>query len=271
MDPTPERTASSSAGDAPPVRITWVGHATVTIDVGDVRIVTDPALTKRLAHLRRRVPEPDLGSVDAVLISHVHMDHLHLRSLRRVAPGARLVAPRGSRSLVASCGFRALDDVGCGEVLDHGGVRIEVVRAVHGRGRGPHSRISAEPVGYVIEAAGRRVYFAGDTDLFPEMADLGRIDVALLPIWGWGPTLGELHLDPTSAATAATTIDAAAVVPIHWGTYSPVRLGRGSPTWLDRPITAFRDELDKQGLAERLVAVDPGGSVVVDGHGTRTA
>lgn len=253
------------------VRLTWVGHATVAIDVGAVRIVTDPALTRRLAHLRRRVPEVDLGSVDAVLISHVHMDHLHLRSLRRVSSGARLIAPRGARTLVEPCGFTAIDDVDPGDELDHAGVRIEVVHAVHGSGRGPHSRISAPPVGYIVDAGGVRIYFAGDTDLFPEMGELGRIDVALLPIWGWGPTLGELHLDPSSAATAARLIGATTVVPIHWGTYSPVRLGRGSPTWLDRPITAFRDQLERVDMGERLVAVDPGGTVVVDRHGARPA
>lgn len=253
------------------MRVTWVGHATVAIDVGDVRIVTDPALTRRLAHLRRRVPEVDLGPVDAVLISHVHMDHLHLRSLRRISSGSRLVAPRGARPLVASCGFGALDDVAAGDHVAHAGVRIEVVHAVHGSSRGPHSRISAAPVGYVVDTGSARIYFAGDTDLFPEMGELGRIDVALLPIWGWGPTLGELHLDPSSAATAATLIDATTVVPIHWGTYSPVRLGRGSPTWLDRPIAAFREHLDRVGMAERLVPVDPGGTVVVDHHGARPA
>ncbi len=253
------------------VQVTWVGHATIAIDVGDIRIVTDPALTGRIAHLRRRVPEVDLGSVDAVLISHVHMDHLHGRSLRKVSSGARLIAPRGARPLLTGCGFASIDDVGRGDIIEHRGIRIEVVHAEHGHGRGPHSRVTATPVGYVIEAGGVRIYFPGDTDLHPQMHELGHIDLALLPIWGWGPTLGELHLDPTSAATAAEWLSPATVVPIHWGTYSPVRVGRGSPTWLDRPIHAFRERLDLVGLADRLVGLDPGGSLLIDATGARPA
>lgn len=253
------------------VQLTWVGHATVAIDVGDLRIVTDPALTRRIAHLRRRVPEVDLGSVDAVLISHVHMDHLHGRSLRQLSSGAQVFAPRGARPLVSGCGFAAVHDLDRGDVIELGNVTIQAVHAEHGHRRGPHSRIAAPPVGYVIDTGGVRIYFPGDTDLHPQMHDLGHIDVALLPIWGWGPTLGELHLDPTSAATAAEWIGSATVVPIHWGTYSPVRAGRGSPTWLDRPITAFRERLDLIGLGDRLIALDPGGSLLIDSSGVRPA
>jgi L-ascorbate metabolism protein UlaG (beta-lactamase superfamily) len=220
------------------VQVTWVGHATIAIDVGDIRIVTDPALTGRIAHLRRRVPEVDLGSVDAVLISHVHMDHLHGRSLRQVSSGARLIAPRGARPLLTGCGFASIDDVARGDIIEHRGIRIEVVHAEHGHGRGPHSRVTATPVGYVIEAGGVRIYFPGDTDLHPQMHELGHIDLALLPIWG---------------------------------TYSPVRVGRGSPTWLDRPIHAFRERLDLVGLADRLVGLDPGGSLLIDATGAHPA
>ena len=271
MGTSDERNEGVAAAERPSVQVTWVGHATVAIDIGGVRIVTDPALTRRLAHLRRRVPEVDLGSVDLVLISHLHMDHLHGRSLQRVSSGAHLVVPRGARPLVGGCGFATIDDIDRGDVIEHGGVRIEAVHAEHGHRRGPHSRLAAPPVGYVIEAGGSRIYFPGDTDLHPQMQRLGRIDLALLPIWGWGPTLGELHLDPTSAATAAEWIGSAAVVPIHWGTYSPVRVGRGSPTWLDRPIAAFRERLDLIGRAGSLVGLDPGGSVIIDATGVRAA
>src|SRR4051794_38358251 len=87
-----------------PMSLTWVGHATVLIEVAGHRILTDPILTRRVAHLRRRRPVPQLEPVDTVLISHVHMDHLHVPSLRRVAPGAALVVPRGARSLVDGLG-----------------------------------------------------------------------------------------------------------------------------------------------------------------------
>lgn len=243
------------------VRITWVGHATVLIEVGDTRIVTDPALTHRLAQLRRRHPEPDLGSVDTVLLSHLHMDHLHAPSLRRVAGGARVVAPAGGERLVDRVGAASVTGIRRGDRFDVGDVVVEAVHAEHGTTRGPYSRASADPVGYVVRAPGATIYFAGDTGLFDDMRGLGPIDVALVPIWGWGKTLGELHLDPATAAEATDRIDPARVIPIHWGTYSPVRPGRTAPTWLDRPIGEFRRHLDELDLADRLVALDPGGTI----------
>jgi len=247
----------------PPVTITWLGHATVLIEVGDTRIITDPALTHRLAHLRRRHPEPDVGRVDGVLLSHLHLDHLHAPSLRRVTPGATVVAPRGAERFATAGGADSVTSVLLGDTVDIGDVSVETVYAAHKSGRGPLSRANAEPVGYVVRAGGTSIYFAGDTDLFDAMRTIGPVDVALVPIWGWGPSLGELHLDPTSAATAAQMLDPAVVIPIHWGTYSPLRLGTAAPTWLDRPVHEFRQRLDALGLVDRLVALDPGGSFEV--------
>lgn len=123
------------------------------------------------------------------LSSHVHLDHLP--SLRRLRPSARVLAPRGSGRLLRKAGFTAVTEIAVGEHIDLGPVVIDVVPAVHAPGRGPHARVRTDPVGFVVNGAGRRIYFPGDTDLFDEMADLGDIDVALLPIWGWGSTLGE--------------------------------------------------------------------------------
>jgi L-ascorbate metabolism protein UlaG (beta-lactamase superfamily) len=84
-------------------------------------------------------------------------------------------------------------------------------------------------VGFVLSGESSSVYFAGDTDLFDEMSDLaGSVDVALLPVWGWGPTLGPGHLDPARAATAAQRIAPRLTIPIHWGTYALPRPFRGS-------------------------------------------
>ncbi len=271
------------------VSITWLGHASVLVEAADghggvTRVLTDPALTVRLAHLRRRVPLVAPPPVDVVAVSHVHMDHLHLRSLRLVPGHGRVVVPRGAGRLVADLPRREVVEVVNGDVVDTGAVSaaglqesegttsapvvtVRTVPANHSNSRGPQSRVIAEPVGYVIEAHGRRIYFAGDTDLFDEMRDLGslgRIDVALIPIWGWGPTLGERHLDPTTAATAVQWIDPVTVVPIHWGTYSPLRARPGSPPWIDRPIDTFRDELTRVGLSDRLHAVRPGGVLHLD-------
>ena len=259
--------------------VTWVGHATLLIDVDGYRIITDPALTSRLAHLRRRRPLVAVGDVDTLLLSHVHMDHLHQPSLRRVCPTERVLVPAGARSLVPRFRRRpsssttavvtpAVHDVRPGDRFslreDDVPVTIDVVHAEHGSRRGPHSRVVAEPVGYVVRLGSTSLYFAGDTDLFTSMRELGPIDVAFIPIWGWGPSLGEKHLDPVSAATATHWIDPVRVVPIHWGTYSPIRAGRGDPPWLERPIGAFRSALEDLGLVDRLQVVEPGGSFTIE-------
>jgi L-ascorbate metabolism protein UlaG (beta-lactamase superfamily) len=93
------------------------------------------------------------------------------------------------------------------------------------------------------------------------MADLAPIDVALLPIWGWGPTIGEGHLDPERAATAATLLQARVVIPVHWGTYSPIGVTR--PKWLERPVHQFADALRAVEMIDALRVLAPGESVAV--------
>jgi L-ascorbate metabolism protein UlaG (beta-lactamase superfamily) len=255
------------------MEVTWVGHATALLDIDGYRVITDPLMTGRVAHLRRRRPLPaaDTHDVDLVLLSHVHVDHLHLRSLQRLRPTAKVLTPRGSGRLLRKVGFTDVTEIVVGDLIDtrqidSGQITVEVVPAAHKRGRGPHSRVSADPVGFVVNGAGRRVYFPGDTDLFDGMADLGAIDVALLPIWGWGSTLGEGHLNPERAAEATRIIRPELLVPIHWGTYAPEDGRRRLPTWFDQPPEDLRTELDAIDELHRLGLVEPGGSVMVAGR-----
>ena len=84
-------------------RLTWVGHATVLLELGGARLLTDPLLRTRLAHLRRHGARPDpsvMEDIDAVLVSHVHLDHLDVRSLRSVARGARQIGRASCRERV---------------------------------------------------------------------------------------------------------------------------------------------------------------------------
>jgi L-ascorbate metabolism protein UlaG (beta-lactamase superfamily) len=184
-------------------RIEYVGHATVQIDLDGVRLLTDPVLRNRVAHLRRstRVPPGSLRGIDAVLISHAHYDHLDLPSLEKLGKELPIVVPRGLGGLLRKRRFEAVLEVEVGETLAIGELEIRAVPAVHDRKRGPLGA-SADPVGYVV-AGSKSVYFAGDTDLFDEMGELGPVDVGLIPIWGWGPALGGGHLDPKRAAEAA--------------------------------------------------------------------
>lgn len=243
--------------------VTWVGHSTALIEVGELRVLTDPVLTRRVAHLRRRVPLPsdDVGDADVVLLSHVHMDHLHVPSLRRIRPDATVLTPRGSGVLVRRAGFADVREVVVGDRIACGPVVIEVVPAAHGSTRGPHSRIVASPVGYVVDAVDARVYFAGDTDLFDAMVDLSDIDLALIPIWGWGPWIGRGHLDPVRAAEAVDRVRPRRVVPIHWATLAPESGRQQVPEWFGAAGPAFTAALEAVGHRRRLELLEPGASV----------
>jgi L-ascorbate metabolism protein UlaG (beta-lactamase superfamily) len=247
-------------------RLTWLGHATVVIDLAGVRVLTDPAFTPRLAHLRRhaeRVDVPSIGRPDLVLISHVHMDHLHVPSLRMLGPDVAVVVPAGAAAMLRRRGFRAVRETRVGQTIDAGPVAIETVPAVHGGRRGPHSRVAAEAVGYVLRSAAGAVYFPGDTDLFSGMASLAPIDAALLPIWGWGRTLGDGHLNPDRAVQATELLDPRLVIPIHWGTYAPIGPHRGAPAWLREPVGQFESGLLRAGAADRLRILAPGGGLAL--------
>jgi L-ascorbate metabolism protein UlaG (beta-lactamase superfamily) len=250
-----------------PDSVTWIGHSTVVTEIDGMRIITDPVLTDRVAHLRRRRPlvVPDHPVLDAVVISHAHMDHLHPRSLSMLSRRAHLVVPRGARALVDRLGFATLTEVVVGDTVQIGDVEVRAVPAMHRPGRGPHSRLRAEAIGFVLSGTESSVYFAGDTDLFDAMADLAGVSVALLPIWGWGSTIGEGHLDPSRAVDAVRLLDAANVVPIHWGTLTPANGRRRVPSWLDQPIAEFARLMEVAGLSDRLRALMPGDSFTIPG------
>jgi len=205
-------------------RVTYVGHATVLLELSGLRILTDPVLRSRVAHLRRQVPAPDAEvteEIDAVLISHLHFDHADLPSLRRLGPGTPVFAPPGAGAFLRRRGFTAVTELGPGQSSSVGGLGITAVQASHRRGRSPLTRDSGA-VGFRLSGE-TDVYFAGDTDLFDGMRELaGSFDLALLPIWGWGPRIGPGHLDPERAAQAAAMLSPKLAVPIHWGTFFPL-------------------------------------------------
>jgi L-ascorbate metabolism protein UlaG (beta-lactamase superfamily) len=222
-------------------RITWVGHATVALEIGGARLLTDPVLRSRIAHLTRRAPPPDpalLAGLDGVLVSHLHLDHLHVPSLRMLGRGVRLIVPRGAGTVLRRAGFHRVTELAVGEETNAGGAIVTALPAEHDGRRHPLGPV-AESIGFEI-AGEYRVYFAGDTDLFPGMERLaGRFELALLPIWGWGPTIGPGHMGPAEAAQAAALLQPRVVVPIHWGTLFPAGLHRVRGAALVEPPRAF--------------------------------
>jgi L-ascorbate metabolism protein UlaG (beta-lactamase superfamily) len=208
------------------VAITWLGHATVLIEIDGVRTITDPVLRDRVGPLVRIAPDVEfLGSVDCVLLSHLHADHTDLPTLRALGRSGPVLAPAPAREWLAAKGLRDVRELSPGGEIGVAGLRIAATAAVHDSRRRPFGP-AAPPVGYVIRGSSA-VYFAGDTDLFAGMAELrGAIDVALLPVWGWGASVGAGHLDPQSAAEAAALIAPAVAIPIHWGTFALPRPAR---------------------------------------------
>lgn len=202
----------------------FVGHSTVRVELAGHAVLTDPVLTDRVSALTRVTSSctaADRADVDLVLLSHLHGDHVHLPSLRLLSEHVRVVVPRGAGDWLRGKGVRQVDELAPGEELEHGDLRITGVRAEHSGHRwGPRSTRGPQAVamGHVIEGADRKVYAAGDTDLFPEMAGLTDVDVAFLPVWGWGPTLGPGHMNPERAAAAADLMKPKVAVPVHWGT-----------------------------------------------------
>ncbi|MFD5814333.1 MBL fold metallo-hydrolase [Streptomyces sp. NPDC127038] len=228
-----------------PVEITWWGHATCTLEDSGTRVLTDPLFARRLAHLRRRrgaPPPPPAAVADVALVSHLHADHLHLPSLARLAPGTRLLVPRGAPRSVP--GLRKLDhlrltEVAPGDRTRVGDLAVRTVPARHDGRRLPIGPHRSPAVGYVIEGEAR-TYFAGDTGLFASMAEeVGPVDVALLPVGGWGPYLGEGHLDAGRAAEALVALRPLSAVPVHYGTFWPIGMDAVRPHEFHAPGEEF--------------------------------
>lgn len=236
----------------PAAHLVWIGHSTVLLDFDGARLLTDPVLRGRVSYLRRQVSVVDptrYAGVDAVLLSHLHLDHLDLPSLWLIGRETPLVVPRGGGRLLERRGFRHVTEIEAGGEIRVGSLTVRATHAEHPGARGPLGA-KAPALGYVV-AGSLRVYFAGDTGVFDGMAEIGGplLDVALLPVGGWGPfaPLWERlpvsipgHLDPRRAAETLRLLRPRVAVPIHWGTYAPLGLDRFMSASLGNPPRAFR-------------------------------
>lgn len=240
--------------------VTYIGHATLLIEIDGVRLLTDPILSPHVNGFLRRhhlLPAAEVTGVDAILISHLHHDHLHLPSLQLVGAETLLIVPVGSAAMLRRRGFHQVIELEVGARTWVKGVSIQATYAVHA-GRRPPFGPTADCLGFLVNGT-HRIYFAGDTDLFAEMAGLGDgLDLALLPVWGWGPTLGAGHMDPLRAAEALTLLQPRLAMPIHWGTLHPVGMGWWQPRFLTTPPHQFADYARALAPAVTVQIVPPG-------------
>lgn len=252
------------------MRVTWLGHATVVVDVDGVRLLTDPLLRSRAGPLRRRGPVPSLddwAEPDAVLISHLHHDHAEITSMR-LLPDVPVVTGRDNAAFLALKGFDAvgLDE----EWYDVGhGVSVRLVRADHHSRPMPHRPNAAH--GHLVRTPSARIWLAGDTSLYPEMADLpelagGPIDLAVVPVGGWGAKLSGGHLNSETAAQACAMVGAAQAMPYHWGTFYVPGTASTPRGWMDLPGALFPSALERRAPDCRPVMLSPGSSTELEEH-----
>lgn len=257
--------------------VRWLGHATVVLDVGGVRLVTDPLLRRHAGVLRRRggrAPRSsDWRGADAALVSHLHHDHAELGSLRLLGPVPVLAAPSSAHWLTAH-GLRGAGLApGAWREVTTGGrddarARVRTVPAVHGHRPMPHRPNAA--TGFVVRGAGVTVWFAGDTGPFPGLARVPElagapVDLALVPVGGWGPRLSGGHLDPVEAARACALVGARVAVPVHWGTLHPPASRSLPPGWMDRAGRAFEAAVHRLAPDVEPRVLLPGDATTVGG------
>ena len=243
-------------------RLTFLGHSTVLVDLDGVRVLTDPMLGHMAVAIRRQWPasETALADLAAVFISHGHWDHLDMSSLRGLPGAPMVIVPVGLGRLVAKAAPGIVYEVRAGDRLRVGGLTLEAVHAEHSRRRSLFTT-SEDALG-VLMTGSTSVYFAGDTALFPAMTDLaGRVEVALLPVGGWGPRLGAGHMNPDRAAEAARRISPVVAVPIHWGTLYPIGLRRLASRRFEQPGPAFRTAAATRAPGVEVRIMEPGESM----------
>lgn len=248
------------------LRVTMVGHATLLIQIAGLNILTDPVWSDRASPLTfagpRRVTAPGvelnaLPPIDTILLSHNHYDHLDMASLKalhaRHAP--LIITPLGNDAIVhrhiPKARIQAGDWGDCFDIAPE--AKAHIVPALHWSSRGPRDRRMALWGGFMLEAAGKRIYFAGDTgygtgNIFRTIgARFGAVDLAILPIGAYDPRwfMGAQHCDPEEAIRIMVDVGAKAAIGMHWGTFKLTDEDRVDP---------------EHRLAEGLIAqgIDPG-------------
>jgi L-ascorbate metabolism protein UlaG (beta-lactamase superfamily) len=248
-------------GRAAPDRIsaTFIGHSTFLLQIGGVSVLTDPIWSERCSPVSfagpRRARRPGqsldaLPGVDIVLVTHNHYDHMDLPTLRQVRKrwGPRAATGLRNARHLAKAGIRSAVELDWWHGIELAGARVTYVPAQHFSSRGLHDRNRSLWGGFIIEAGGAVVYFAGDSGYCPHFAEIGRrfprIDLALLPIGAYEPRwfMARVHMDPTEAVRAHLDLGARHSIGMHFGTFQL------TDEAIDAPVEALREARDLAGV-----------------------
>ena len=238
--PPPIVPLNNKSFDRPPVsglRLTWLGHNTVLIEMDGVRILTDPVFSDRSSMISWAGPKrfheapisiADLPEIDAVIISHDHYDHLDHQSIVELARKTGVFyVPLGVGSHLSAWGvpaekIRELD--WWQEARTPEELRLACTPARHFSGRGMFDRNKTLWATWVIAGPRHRVFFGGDTGQLPAFKDIGDkygpFDATLMPIGSYGPTWPQIHLTPEQAIQVHQEVRGGLFMPIHWGTFN---------------------------------------------------
>ncbi len=257
--PAPHRPRPDTWSDER-LTVAWLGHATVLINFYGTWLLTDPALRARVG-LRvagatlgpRRLVRPALSSgelppLDAVLVSHAHMDHCDLGTLKRLPRKTRAVVQRGNRDLVRR--FARVDELAWGESVEVSGARVESIEVAHWGAR----KLTDKHRGYggfLVEKRGRALVFGGDTAYTQAFARLRRrgvrVDLAILPVGAYDPYI-YAHANPEQSWAMRREMGAEYILPMHHSTFRLSREPADEP--LRRTLAAAGDERWRVALTE---------------------
>jgi L-ascorbate metabolism protein UlaG (beta-lactamase superfamily) len=258
------------------IRVTFVNHATVLVQMDGVAVLTDPVWSERVGPVSfagpSRAAEPgvrfeDLPVIDAVLISHSHYDHCDVPTLEALEArfGMPIFAGLGSAGMLAEHGVATGKDLDWWQSAAIGEGRVTMTPARHGSQRGLGDRDAVLWGGFVLEGRSGSVFFAGDTAFAPHFAEirrrLGAPTVALLPIGAYEPRwfMQNIHMSPADAVRAHVVLGARQSIGIHWGTFDLSDEGRF------QPAGDLTMALRGAGVAERrFLAARNGQSFVVE-------
>ncbi len=218
------------------LRVTWLGHSTVLLELDGLRLLTDPVFAERSSPVRfagpkRFHPVPatleSLPPLDAVLISHDHYDHLCRSTVATLGRmGVPIVTALGVGAHLEGFGVppERVIELDWHEHVDLGGLRLTATPSQHFSGRGLLGRNRTLWASWVIQSERRKVFFSGDTGLTPQFSDIGRahgpFDLVMLEVGAYHPAWGTIHLGPENALTAFEMLGSGTLLPVHWGTFN---------------------------------------------------